>query len=201
MPFLRSGSPLFPLCLALLLGLAGCAQPLQPTQYNELVWRGQREKLEQLDHWSLTGKLAIFTSQQKGSARLNWQQQGDDYKLVLTSLIGTTIMEIQRQQGVVTITDDKGVRRQDSNPQALVYRLTGWAIPIAQLPTWIKGLPGDADYQLGGDGRVTELRKGDWQLHYKDYALTRLWLLPTGLELNGPETRIKLVIDEWQIDK
>ena len=80
MPFLRSGSPLFPLCLALLLGLAGCAQPLQPTQYNELVWRGQREKLEQLDHWSLTGKLAIFTPQQKGSTRLNWKQQGNDYR-------------------------------------------------------------------------------------------------------------------------
>ena len=77
----------------------------------------------------------------------------------------------------------------------------GWPIPVAQLPTWIKGLPGNADYQLATDGRLESLRDQQWQIHYQGYARNRLWLLPTQLTLQGPQTTIKLVIHEWQIEQ
>ena len=187
------------LLLAFCLLLAGCSEPMAPTHYNELVWRGQREKLEQLKHWELTGKLAIFTSEKKGSARVNWQQDGDDYHLVLTTLIGTTLLELKHTAGKTLIIDSDGIEHRGDDPEALIQQLTGWPIPIKQLPVWIKGLPGDADYSLGEDGRITDLKQRQWQLHYQDYALTRLWLLPTALDFTGPQTRIKLVISEWKI--
>ena len=52
--------------------LSGCSTLSGPERYNDAVWRGQREALEQLTHWRLSGKLAILTPGQKGSARLNW---------------------------------------------------------------------------------------------------------------------------------
>ncbi len=189
------------LWLLFALFLVGCATTDSNTQYNEAVWRGQRESLEQLTHWNLAGKLAIITQNQKGSARLNWQQRGDDYDLILTSLIGTTIMELHRRQGRTEIVDDQGIRHSDSDSEALVYRLTGWPIPIAQLPTWIKGLPGNASYQLAADGRLESLQDHQWQIHYQNYARNRLWLLPTALTLQGPQTTIKLRINEWQIEQ
>jgi outer membrane lipoprotein LolB len=180
--------------------LAGCSSLDSQTQYNESVWRGQRESLEKLHDWNLTGKLAIYTPGQKGSARLNWQQHGDDYDLILTSLIGTTIMELHRLNGTVELIDAKGNHHTGNDMDTLAYQLTGWPIPVSQLPTWIKGLPGDADYQLGADGRIESLSSQQWQLLYSGYERNRLWLLPTGMTLQGPQqTRIKLVINEWQI--
>ena len=189
------------LWLLFALFLVGCATTDSNTQYNEAVWRGQRESLEQLTHWNLAGKLAIITQNQKGSARLTWQQRGDDYDLLLTSLIGTTIMELHRRQGRTEIVDDQGIRHSDSDSEALVYLLTGWPFPIAQLPTWIKGLPGNASYQLAADGRLESLQDQQWQIHYQNYARNRLWLLPTALTLQGPQTTIKLRINEWQIEQ
>lgn len=184
---------LFPLLLV------GCSQQVTPTHYNELVWRGQREKLEQLTHWELSGKMAIFTAQQKGSARVHWQQDGDDYHLVLTTLIGTTLLDLNHKAGKTVIIDSDGKSHEGEDPEALVQALTGWPIPIRQLPLWIKGLPGDAHFTLGEDGRISELSEGAWQLRYHDYALTRLWLLPTAMDFTGPQTRLKLVINEWNI--
>lgn len=190
----------------ILLGLfallvTGCATQSTDTRYNNAVWRGQRESLEKLDHWRLSGKLALFTPKQKGSVRLNWIQQGADYDLLLTSMIGTSVLTLHQRNGQIEIIDDQGRHYQDADPDALVYRLTGWPIPVTQLPTWIKGLPGHADYQLGDDGRVLSLKQDDWQLNYEGYARQRLWLLPTGLTLEGPDTRIKLVISDWQIEQ
>lgn len=202
MPFFAKKSHTFAItllfCLFPLL-IAGCSQQVTPTRYNELVWRGQREKLEQLKQWELSGKLAIFTAQQKGSARVHWQQDGDDYHLVLTTLIGTTLLDLNHKAGKTVIVDSDGKSHEGEDPEALVQQLTGWPIPIRQLPLWIKGLPGDADFTLGEDGRISDLKEGAWQLHYHDYALTRLWLLPTAMDFTGPQTRLKLVINEWNI--
>ncbi|MGL5224749.1 MAG: lipoprotein insertase outer membrane protein LolB, partial [Aeromonas sp.] len=78
--------------LTCLLALAGCAT-VSP-QRDHVNWQQERTRLEGLTHWQLSGKMAIITPQQKGSARLNWQQTGDDYRLNLTSLIGTNILEL-----------------------------------------------------------------------------------------------------------
>ena len=46
--------------------LVGCTTTDSDHQYNEAVWRGQRESLEQLTHWRLAGKLAILKQEQEG---------------------------------------------------------------------------------------------------------------------------------------
>ena len=60
--------------LACLLVLAGCTTT-QP-QRDQVNWQQERARLERLTHWQLSGKMAIITARQKGSARLNWQQNG-----------------------------------------------------------------------------------------------------------------------------
>lgn len=126
--------------LACLLVLAGCTTT-QP-QRDQVNWQQERARLERLTHWQLSGKMAIITARQKGSARLNWQQNGDDYRLNLTSLIGTHILELSRTGGEVTLLDNDGKQHQSQDAELLVYQLTGWHIPVAGLPEWIKGLPG-----------------------------------------------------------
>ena len=52
--------------LACLLVLAGCTTT-QP-QRDQVNWQQERARLERLTHWQLSGKMAIITARQKGSA-------------------------------------------------------------------------------------------------------------------------------------
>lgn len=184
------------LTLTLLLG--GCVTPPQP-QRQQVDWSIERDRLERLDHWQLSGKLAIITEQERGSARLNWQQDGDDYRLNLTSLIGTHILELNRQQGRLTLIDRDGKTHQSQNASALIYQLTGWDLPIDGLPLWIKGLPGKAHYQLNADKSLASVSDGAWQIDYQQYQDQDGYRLPHQLSLQGEQTRIKLQINQWSL--
>ena len=187
----------FLLLVAALLA-TGCVTTPQP-QRSQVNWTQERTRLEQLDHWQLSGKLAIITAKEKGSARLNWQQDGDDYRLNLTSLIGTHILELTRQHGQLTLVDREGKVHQSDNASELVYELTGWDLPIDGLPLWIKGLPGSADFTLNPDQSLASVKDGDWQIDYQSYQDQDGYRLPQQLSLQGEGTRIKLQVNEWSL--
>ncbi|MEI4969598.1 lipoprotein insertase outer membrane protein LolB [Aeromonas caviae] len=183
--------------LACLLVLAGCTTT-QP-QRDQVNWQQERARLERLTHWQLSGKMAIITARQKGSARLNWQQNGDDYRLNLTSLIGTHILELSRTGGEVTLLDNDGKQHQSQDAELLVHQLTGWHIPVAGLPEWIKGLPGQAEFELNPDASLASVRDGQWQIVYGDYRDQDGYRLPHLLTMTGQESRLKLQINEWTL--
>lgn len=183
--------------LACLLVLAGCTTT--SPQRDQVNWQQERARLERLDHWQLSGKMAIITAQQKGSARLNWQQDGDDYRLNLTSLIGTHILELSRVKGEVTLIDNEGKPHQSQDAEALIYQLTGWNIPVQGLPEWIKGLPGQAEFELNPDASLASVRDGQWQIVYGDYRDQSGYRLPHLLTMTGQGSRLKLQINQWNL--
>ncbi|WCH23961.1 lipoprotein insertase outer membrane protein LolB [Aeromonas salmonicida] len=180
-----------------LLLLAGCTTT-QP-QRDQVNWQKERTRLEQLSHWQLSGKMAIITAQQKGSARVNWQQNGDDYRLNLTSLIGTHILELSRSKGEITLIDNEGNPHQSQDAEALIYQLTGWDIPVQGLPEWIKGLPGKAEFELNSDSSLASVRDGQWQIVYGDYRDQDGYRLPHLLTMTGQGSRLKLQINQWTL--
>ncbi len=181
------------------LTLAACSSRQQ--QPDNTNWRQQREKLETVTHWTISGKLAIITPEKKGSARIRWQQKGDDYDLNLTSLLGTRVMEMHKIGKQVLIIDDQGREYRGANAEMLVYRLTGWQMPVSQLPVWIKGLPGDTDYEINPNGQVTRIKTDDWQMQYKTYQPVDGWMMPEKVTFKGPKTELRLVISDWEIAK
>ncbi|WP_349922511.1 lipoprotein insertase outer membrane protein LolB [Aeromonas veronii] len=183
--------------LACLLVLAGCTTT--SPQRDQVNWQQERARLERLDHWQLSGKMAIITPQQKGSARLNWQQNGDDYRLNLSSIIGTHILELSRTRGEVTLIDNDGKTHRSEDAEALVYQLTGWNIPVKGLPEWIKGLPGQAEFELNPDASLASVRDGQWQIVYGDYRDQAGYRLPHLLTMTGQGSRLKLQINQWNL--
>ncbi|MOA21950.1 Outer-membrane lipoprotein LolB precursor [compost metagenome] len=143
--------------------------------------------------------MAIITAQQKGSARLNWQQDGDDYRLNLSSIVGTHILELSRSKGEVTLIDNDGKQHQSQDAEALIYQLTGWNIPVQGLPEWIKGLPGKAEFELNPDASLASVRDGQWQIVYGDYRDQAGYRLPHLLTMTGQGSRLKLQINQWTL--
>lgn len=176
--------------------LTACSTTQKPM--DNAAWRMQRQKLDSITHWSISGKLAILTEEKKGSARIRWQQHGDDFDLNLSSVIGTRIMEMHKNGAQVTIVDDKGREYRGTQPEELVYRLTGWQMPVEQLPIWIKGLPGNSEYDINTDGQLKSIKSENWEMAYQSYQDVSGWRMPEKITFTGPKTELRLVINEWE---
>ena len=198
------------LSLIFIITLSGCSQfnnsdSEDNTLLTNQTWEQQQQALQQLDHWTLTGKLAIFLESDRQSANIYWQQQGDDYSIQLTTFIGTRILQVTKnEQGVEIINnDDEVFTGQDAN--TLIKQLSpGLDLPIAELQQWIKGNPANASYQLNDQQQVSELVGLDasqnlWEVDFQQYQVFSGSVLPTKVNLKRDDIRVKIAINQWKV--
>ena len=198
------------LSLIFIITLSGCSQfnnsdSEDNTLLTNQTWEQQQQALQQLDHWTLTGKLAIFLESDRQSANIYWQQQGDDYSIQLTTFIGTRILQVTKnEQGVEIINnDDEVFTGQDAN--TLIKQLSpGLDLPIAALQQWIKGNPANASYQLNDQQQVSELVGLDasqnlWEVDFQQYQVFSGTVLPTKVNLKRDDIRVKIAINQWKV--
>ncbi|WP_375055588.1 lipoprotein insertase outer membrane protein LolB [Zobellella sp. DQSA1] len=185
------------IAFALLL-VSGCAYRAQEAPPGS--WQAQKTALAQLQDWQLSARLGIITPDERGSLSLFWRQDSDDYRMNLTNVVGSRVFDLNRRQGTIQLTDSEGRQHTARNARDLVFRLTGWDLPVEQLAYWIKGLPGEADQvEYDADGRPQSLRAHGWQLSYLGYTrIDGLWL-PSRLNLTHDTTTLRLAINQWEL--
>ncbi|QOL14687.1 lipoprotein insertase outer membrane protein LolB [Dickeya dianthicola] len=165
-------------------------------------WREHEQKVQNLTHYQTRGSFAYISDRKKLYARFFWQQFSPQrYRLLLTSPLGSTELELQAGAGSVQITDGQGKRYVGKDAQYMVQQLTGMAIPLDNLRQWMLGLPGDAqDFALDERAllRSVNYQQGNqhWSVSYQSYTNDPL-PLPQSLELTQGEQRIKLKMDNW----
>lgn len=190
--------------LAVFLLLSGCASQPQPVvQLNSNV---HQQNLANFDKWQLSGRLAFKSPEDKFSANLNWTQDQQAYRVKLTSFIGTSLLEMEGSPGFARIeADDK--EYQGSDASRLIRRITGWNIPIEDLPVWIKGQVNPQDQATFDDkGLVKQVSAAcflcdNWQISFDQYKpLDDIWL-PHRITLtnrDAPDNQIKIRINKWK---
>jgi outer membrane lipoprotein LolB len=158
-----------------------------------------QSKLANLNHWQIRGKLGFKSPEKKQSASLFWEQNLNDYQLSLNSILGTSILSMQGNNTWATLKADDETYSGNSASE-LIWQITGWTLPVEQLPVWIKGksLPRDK-VVLADQGWITQLQPGcpsceGWLLNYSDYsAINELWL-PHKIVLIQQENQIQITI-------
>jgi len=181
---------------------AGCAtQPPAELQLND-SWQAQQTKLEKLTDWSLSGKLGIFTPQERKSVDIYWQQVEQNFHIRLSGPLGITVLDIEKTASDTVIIDGKEYLSRDV--EQLIEELSNMVLPITQLQQWIKGNPIDADYQLDDNQQVNSLlgfdrNNGQWLINYNDYRTVEETNLPHKLQLTRGNLRLKFAISRWEI--
>lgn len=189
-----------PFILSLLL-LSGCSS-VPPEPQTAENWQVYQQQLKQLTHFTLKGKLAYISPQERASLNLYWKQEGDSYELNLSTFLGGNILNLKvTPQGAVLI-DDRDSVYHGSSADRLIFHLTGFYVPADQMKNWIKGLPTGADnYQLNALNRLASLNKdGSWQVKYRGYQMVDRLALPQNIQLQREGTRLKVIIDSWEIE-
>jgi len=168
-------------------------------------WTTRAVSLDKLDHWKLSGKLAVRQPSDSGSAIINhWIQDGEAYDLALSSsFLGMGSTTLKGVPGFIELTLPSGETYRSGEPEALVEAATGWQLPLENLTWWIRGLPSPAsDYRLLFDnqGTLAMIRQNGWEIRYDRWQtfLASYPALPARITALKEQKRVRLVVSDWQ---
>jgi len=168
-------------------------------------WTTRAASLGELDHWKLTGKLAVRQPSESGTAIINyWIQDGEAYDLALSSsFLGMGSTTLKGVPGFIELTLPDGETYRSGEPEALVEAATGWQLPLENLTWWIRGLPSPAsDYRLLFDnqGTLAMIRQNGWEIRYDRWQtfLASYPALPARITALKEDKRVRLVVSDWQ---
>jgi len=202
--------PICKVSLPLLISLASlvlpaCTMNKPATSPSSPQWHTHEQAVQQLSQYQTRGSFAYLSDRKKVYARFFWQQYSPEhYRLMLTTPLGSTQLDLNVRPNMVQLTDHQGKRYFSDNAEEMIHRLSGMAIPLNNLRQWILGLPGGSnDFMLDDRYHLSKLtyQQGNlsWAVDYQDYSRAITPPLPSRLELKQGDQRIKLKIDSWAL--
>jgi outer membrane lipoprotein LolB len=158
--------------------------------------------LQEVDHFSLRGRLGASNGQKSFSSALRWKQLGTDADLALSGPLGFGSARIQLAGGQVTITSSDGAHLAGAAAFQWLTAQLGFDPPLRSLRYWVLGVNNPlqtATPSLDAQQRLAQLQQGGWRIAYEEYLPVAGQWLPHRLTLSRADLRLKLVIDAWQL--
>ncbi len=187
--------------LLLTLWMAGCASLQQP-QVHGTPDLPLQNRLRAISHWQLEGKLAVRAPRQSDTARIQWQQDGEAFDIHLSGPAGLKATHIYGIPGGVRFEQGE-LREQAGSAEALSQKLIGWPLPATELTAWLRGLPSQhlktTTIAYTATGLLSEIQQDDWRIRFSDYRNVQDVSLPGRIEAVRGDTRITLIIKQWQL--
>ncbi|MBB3797945.1 outer membrane lipoprotein LolB [Xanthomonas arboricola] len=157
--------------------------------------------------WSFQGRVAISKGSNGGSGRIDWQQDGAQYRVQLSA-------PVTRQSWVLTGDTASGAGRLEgldggprSGPDAeqVLLEATGWTIPVNQMPDWVRALriadAGAERADLDAAGRPRTVQQDGWTIDFLAWAPAGAGQpeLPQRIEARNGEAKVRLLVDQWTV--
>jgi outer membrane lipoprotein LolB len=186
--------------LALAAVLAGCASPKGALLPDLGDWERRTAVLAGLDDWEFNGRIAVRTGDDGFNGRLRYLHQGDGFQATLSGPLGAGTVRIEGNGRRVVLTDTDGQRVEMLDAELELRQRYGWTIPVASLRYWALGIPDPAmpaETDLNADGQLASLTQRGWQVAVSRYRDGGGQLMPSRLNAENADTRVRLVIDRW----
>jgi outer membrane lipoprotein LolB len=189
------------------LTIVACASQQKEPQQPQLPQSPNADKpsVEQLQSWTIKGKVGVRSTEENGSANLNWQQQAAaSYRINLSGPLGAGATVITGSPAGASLKSGSEPPLRAPNAAQLTMQALGWPLPIDEMVYWVRGLaaPGPAaGEQRDPTGRLQSLQQSGWKLVFSGYESRGPYVLPTRIigETSGAAGPVKvtLVIKEW----
>lgn len=167
------------------------------------TWQQNLVKIKQIQGYSARGQLGYISEKERFSSRFEWQYNNpQNYILKLYSTISSTSMVIQMHNSGMTISDNKGNQRSETDAKMLLREIIGMDVPLEQLAYWLKGQPDErADYQVGENhylaGFSYPVDGSVWTADYLHFHTELLPSLPKDILLKNQDQTLKIRVDNW----
>ncbi len=168
------------------------------------TWQTRQPELAAIKVWRLSGRVAVSQDEKAWNLNLEWQQDGDEYEIILNGPFGAgKVKLIGNAYGVLLRDSDEQVFYAD-NAQTLLLEHTGVNMPVEGLRYWIIGLTSPLQQKkpvLDEQGRLDYLEDANWQVRFKRYTDVSGMQLPNKVFVREPHSDIdvRLVVDNWKL--
>ncbi|WP_299771254.1 lipoprotein insertase outer membrane protein LolB [uncultured Pseudoteredinibacter sp.] len=151
--------------------------------------------LNPLSKWRMRGKIGLRSPQQNGSGFIDWQQDGEQFRLQVSGPLGQGSTVIAGNKHELSIQGEEII----DNPQAQAEQALGWPLPQQQMPYWVRGLaaPNTNSQSEWSEGLLQKLQQGGWDIEYLRYSRHRI-PLPEKIKLKRGDIQLTLVVKRWQ---
>lgn len=156
--------------------------------------------------WSFQGRAAISKGRNGGSGRVDWRQDGRDYRIQLSAPVTrqSWVLTGEGATGRARLEGVEGGPRGGDDAQDLLFQATGWQIPVDGLPAWVRGLvdDGQAGVVRDAQGRPAALEQAGWRVEYQEWfpAQDGRPALPKRIEARSGDAKVRLLFDQWAMD-
>lgn len=168
------------------------------------AWQMRQPALAAIKVWRLSGRVAVSQDEQAWNLNLEWQQDGDEFEIILNGPFGAgKVKLIGNAYGVLLRDSDEQVFYAD-NAQTLLFKHTGVNMPVEGLRYWIVGLTSPHQQKkplLDAQGRLDYLEDDNWQVKFKRYTDVSGMQLPNKVFIVEPhdDIDVRLVVDNWKL--
>lgn len=188
--------------------LAGCTSTSEKNQQIvasnpqlEQRWKINEKQLDGVNHWQAEGKLAVAQRKKGGNASFVWQQQGEFYQIKIFGPFGAKSAYIIGGPNHVELKEANGNVSTAKSPEALLYKVVGWQVPISGLRYWLRGIPVPntrSGKQFNEQGLLATLKQQGWHIEYQDYSHNNFAPLPSKVVLSSDHVKVKMIVNNWK---
>ncbi|WP_440996223.1 lipoprotein insertase outer membrane protein LolB [Arhodomonas sp. SL1] len=152
--------------------------------------------------WGLSGRAALRAGDEAATVSVSWRSDGERYRLTLNGPLGSGSVRLQGWDGRVILRTGDGRRSEADSARVLLWRETGYDLPVAYLRWWVRALPAPGlggEVALDANDRPVRLHQGDWTIIYDDYRRLEGHSLPGRLSVEGEGVGLRLAVRQWRL--
>ncbi|NNE36955.1 MAG: outer membrane lipoprotein LolB, partial [Gammaproteobacteria bacterium] len=137
------------------------------------------------------------------SASLLWKQAGDDFEIRIIAPLAQGTALITGNGDRIRLKTSDNREFSDSDVLQIMNQNLGWSIPVNDLKYWVRGIT-RPDYsnnkiEIDENGHLSSIQEENWLVSFQRYDRTTENALPSRIELTRPGTRIRIIINRWDI--
>lgn len=186
--------------------LMGCAvkPPMSVQEGVEVLDLAEWSAPARPSAWALTGRAALETGDEAGTASVQWTQSADQYQLALRGTLGMGNLDLRRKNNEVVLRTGDGQTYIARDARELLQAVAGVNWPVEILRYWVTGhaapwLTGQV--RLNTIGQLIELRQNGWVIQYDRYQVVDGYALPGRISAQGEGSKLRLAIRNWTISE
>ncbi|MBV9575087.1 MAG: outer membrane lipoprotein LolB [Gammaproteobacteria bacterium] len=182
--------------------LSGCATIAPSSTSQPIPWKNRAARLMQINRWQLSGKIAVQTAKDAGSATVNWIQNQNTFNLSLLGPLGASSLKMIGGPGQVTLQTSEGKIYTANSPEQLLAQQWGFDVPVSYINYWIRGLPVPgiaAQTQFDTYGRLTNLVQQNWRVQFLSYTRANGIELPSRISIVSSALKVKIIVYQWHV--
>lgn len=152
--------------------------------------------------WRARGKFSYRSPDVTESGNFDWRQDGDQYRLRLYGPLGMGSIRISGNPNLVRIQTAKQDISSDQ-PLSLLYRITGFQIPLNSMPMWLAGKPASkspSELSYGPEGKPLSFYERGWLLDYSDFKEMDNQQIPTTINAHKDGINLRMLVYTWKAD-